>query len=384
MGDDQHPRSEVIALRRVFLAAILCVTACAGHEPERTPHAPRPTPTVAPSSATPATHPRFVVHVVDVGTGLAVLVRGADFALVYDGGSNDDLALGDKNRFVAYLAAVAPDLARLDHVILSHPHRDHVELLSDVVLRYKPRDVWDSGAVNDICGYRRFLGAVESTAASYHSGTTGPVDFKRSLCDEKLSPVVHLQRGTPLSEGVAVPLGEHATMTFLHVDPAVHEGNYNENSLVTLLDLDGERVLLMGDAEAGGREDPAKPPTKSSVEGYLLAHHAALLRADVLVVGHHGSRTSSRKRFLDAVAPKISVISAGPMKYGTVTLPDADIVSELRAVSRVYRTDDDDAACATNPHKIGPDADGFPGGCSNVVITLHAGSASAEYTHSFD
>ncbi|MGH9256676.1 MAG: hypothetical protein ACRD3C_19120 [Vicinamibacterales bacterium] len=43
------------------------------------------------------------MDVVDVGTGLGILVRGPDFTLVYDGGSNDDLARGPSNRMLAYL-----------------------------------------------------------------------------------------------------------------------------------------------------------------------------------------------------------------------------------------------------------------------------------------
>lgn len=49
------------------------------------------------------------VHFVDVGTGLATFVEGPDFTLVYDGGSNDDLALGSRNRFLAHLRKVRRD-----------------------------------------------------------------------------------------------------------------------------------------------------------------------------------------------------------------------------------------------------------------------------------
>ena len=45
----------------------------------------------------------FEIHAIDVGTGLSILVRGTDFALLYDAGSNDDLARGDDNRTIAYL-----------------------------------------------------------------------------------------------------------------------------------------------------------------------------------------------------------------------------------------------------------------------------------------
>ena len=95
----------------------------------------------------------FTIDVVDVGTGLGIFVRGPDFALVYDGGSNDDFARGSANRFLSFLKSQYPDLTVIDHMILSHPHRDHVELLPDVIAAYQVRNFWDSGAVNDICGY---------------------------------------------------------------------------------------------------------------------------------------------------------------------------------------------------------------------------------------
>jgi len=100
---------------------------------------------VIPSGNPPApaaAGPTFTIDVVDVGTGLAVLVRGADFTLVYDAGSNDDLARGPGNRMLAYMKDVVPTLTIIDHVILSHPHRDHVELLPDLFAAYQVRQVW--------------------------------------------------------------------------------------------------------------------------------------------------------------------------------------------------------------------------------------------------
>jgi beta-lactamase superfamily II metal-dependent hydrolase len=77
----------------------------------------------------------YKVHVIDVGTGLAVFVEGRDFALLYDAGSQDDLHGGDENRIVAYIEAVRPGLARVDHLILSHPHKDHLQLMPDIFRR---------------------------------------------------------------------------------------------------------------------------------------------------------------------------------------------------------------------------------------------------------
>jgi competence protein ComEC len=332
-----------------------------------------------------AERPSFVVHVADVGTGLGVFVEGEDFALVYDAGSNDDLGTGEKNRFVAYLRHVKPSLKRIDHVLLSHPHRDHVELLADVLSTYEVANVWDSGAINSICGYRRFVQAVaEEPGVAYHTGVNGAglhvIDFGKEECPQKLPATVRVQHAAGITEGVPVQLGRGATMTILHVDGTTHSGDkFNENSLVTVLDLDGTKVLFMGDAEAGGREDPANAPKEKSIEGYVLAKYRTQIDADVLVAGHHGSMSSSRKAFVDAVSPKVSVISSGPTKYQSVVLPDPVIRDELSAVSTLLATDKNDATCGSNAHKIGPVSDGRAGGCDNVQIKIHAGQMQADY-----
>src|SRR5207344_2486619 len=88
----------------------------------------------------------------------------------------------------------------------------------------------------------------------------------------------------------SMPLGQGASMTILHADGA-SSVEPNANSLVVRLDLGSTAVLLMGDAEAGNRADPSTPPASGSVEAELLACCIADLAAQVLVVGHHGSKT---------------------------------------------------------------------------------------------
>jgi competence protein ComEC len=137
----------------------------------------------------------------------------------------------------------------------------------------------------------------------------------------------------------------------------------------------------MGDAEGGDRQPPWVPPSVGSIEATLLECCAADIISDVLVVGHHGSLTSSRRIFLNATGATTFVISSGPARYGSVTLPDRDTVTELETRGAVWRTDRDDAACALNPEKTGPDADGKAGGCSHVVIRIPiAGDAEVEYS----
>lgn len=310
----------------------------------------------------------FKVHVIDVGTGLAVFVEGKDFALLYDAGSQDDLAQGPNNRVVAYIRAVRPDLKRLDHVILSHPHKDHQELMPDVFDAFQVANVWESGRVKQTAGYCKFLKKVVAEGAIYHdaiaSNATRTVTFSGSSC----KGAVTVTEG-PMMTAAPVVLGVQAQMNLLYRD-AQNYADPNGNSVVTRLDLGDKRILLAGDAEGGEREPPSTAPKANSIEARLLACCKPELAADVLVVGHHGSLTSSRNAFIDAVGAKVFVISSGPHQYGSVTLPDREIVSALEARGQVYRTDIKDDDCGADPAKPGPDADESPGGCSNVLITI--------------
>jgi competence protein ComEC len=321
---------------------------------------------------------KFKVHVIDVGTGLAIFVEGQDFALLYDAGSQDDLHDGEENRVVAYIRAARPDLRRLDHVILSHPHKDHLQLMPGVFAGYEVGHVWDSGRVNKTDGYCHFLtAAMAEPGARYHdaiaSNATRTVTFTgRGGCTGAVAV-----RQAEMMDARPVDLGRGARMHFLFRDAHPYS-DPNENSVVVRLDLGSRRILLTGDAEGGEREQPSTPPSPRSVEAKLLACCKADLRSDVLVVGHHGSLTSSRRAFLDAVGASIYAISSGPYPYHRVRLPDGEIVTELESRGQLFRTDrsdsfrieDDDRSCELNPRKIGPDADETPGGCDNILIMI--------------
>ena len=319
--------------------------------------------------------PQYFLHLIDVGTGLAVFVEGPGFTLLYDGGSNDDTARGNRNRLTAYLRHVRPQLTSIDHLILSHPHRDHVELLPDVLASYSVANVWDSGRTNPICAYRAFLRAVRDRNSAYHDahGQLGAhiVPLEQKQCYGQLEPAqtVVIQHAAPIQSLQPIALGPGATLTFLHAD-ATEQHSFNENSLVAMLELGRSRVLLMGDAEAGGRRPPNILPSPTSVEGKLISCCAPNLRADILVAGHHGSKTSSRTAFLDRAGAYVFLVSAGPTKYASVTLPDQEVIDEFAQRGTIYRTDSDDQSCRINPAKIGTDNDNQPGGCENVLVSI--------------
>ena len=110
----------------------------------------------------------------------------------------------------------------------------------------------------------------------------------------------------------------------LHFLQTKEYDNENDNSNVIYTKLDGYKFMFMGDA---GVEKE-----KEILEKYNLSN------IDVLKVGHHGSKTSSDKNFIDEIDPKYSVISVDKNnRYGH---PNKEVLNDLKQ-SKVYRTDQD-------------------------------------------
>ena len=100
--------------------------------------------------------------------------------------------------------------------------------------------------------------------------------------------------------------------------------NENDNSNVIITELDGYKFMFMGDASV--------TTEKEILDKYNLSD------IDVLKVGHHGSKTSSSKYFIDAINPKYSVISVGRNnRYGH---PNKEVLDNLYN-SKIYRTNQD-------------------------------------------
>ncbi len=100
--------------------------------------------------------------------------------------------------------------------------------------------------------------------------------------------------------------------------------NENDNSNVIYTELNNYKFLFMGDAGVEVEED--------LIEKYNLRN------IDVLKVGHHGSKTSSSKEFVDNIVPKYSIISVGKNnRYGH---PNKEVLNNLEN-SKIYRTDQD-------------------------------------------
>jgi competence protein ComEC len=236
------------------------------------------------------------IHMIDVGQGDAIALRTSQGRWVlFDAGR--DWTNGDAGRrdVVPYIAARG---GTLEGFVLSHPHSDHVGGAASTIRALKPRWYVDPGFVGASGSYRRSLLAAKDGQARWRRVRPG---------DSVL-----------VDEAVITWLAPDSTWAASLHDP-------NDASTVARLRIGEFTMLLTGDAEA-------------PEERWLLANQRAMLDTDVLKVAHHGSNTSSTAEFLDAVTPRLALVSVGTANV--YRHPSASVIASLtRRRALVMRTD---------------------------------------------
>lgn len=231
----------------------------------------------------------LTVHFFDVGQGDGALVQSP-------GGANVLIDGGPETQDVAVKLA-SLGVHRLDVVVATHPHKDHVAGLPAVLARFPVGMVLDPGCFGDSPFY---------------------ADFLRAVRDEGI-PVRHP------GPGEVVRVGDLRLET-LGPDRCYHGTNSdpNNDSLVLRVAQGDAAVLFPGDAEEPAQER-------------VLDTQPAELAADVLKVPHHGGDTSLPE-FLLAIRATVAIVSVGqPNPYGH---PSPNVIAELGADGmKVYRTD---------------------------------------------
>ncbi len=247
-----------------------------------------------------------------VGQGDAAVLRtGGGRWLVFDGGP----AWGDWN---AGSMIVLPFLrrngaVRVELAVLSHPDLDHLGGLKGLLPAIPVERMLDSGDPVPSESYADFLQAVDATGVQWIPVAAGDRFRLDGVTLTVLGPVHSTER----------PGGGKGT----------GDSGANATSLSFRLAIGGFRYLNTGDATA--HEESA----------LLTAWPRDSLRADLLKIGHHGSRTSTSRAFLDSVAPEIAVISVGARNlYGH---PHPDVLARIReaGVERLWRTDRHGSLC---------------------------------------
>ena len=240
---------------------------------------------------------RPTVTILDVGQGDAILVEGSNGGrLLVDGGPDPDRLLVELDR------RIPPWDRRLDAVVLSHPHEDHVAGLALLLERYRIGRTFEPGMLGPGPGYAAWAAELAGRPTPNRLLAAGDHLTVDDIELEVLWPVAGSVPRTPPDTGTGI----------------------NNVSIVFLGAVAGRRFLLTGDVEQ--EVDPE------------LLHRIG--RVDLLKIAHHGSRTASTDAFLDAVDPTIAVASAGAGNpYGH---PSPATLARIEARgARVFRTDRD-------------------------------------------
>lgn len=239
------------------------------------------------------------IHYINVGQGDSILIQQGEQNMLIDAGTN-----ASTETLVAYLKA--QNIKKLDYLILTHPHEDHIGGADAVI------NTFSIGTV--------YMPKVTQTTKTYK-------DVVNAMNSKSL-------KATQPKVGTNFNLGDASCMILGPID--TDSENMNTYSIVMKLTFGNNKFLFTGDAEVSNEKDMIK-------KGLDLS-------ADVLKLGHHGSSTSTSQEFLDKVNPSYAVVSCGIQNdYGH---PHKEVMASLQSKKVVvYRTDQSGTIVCTSDGK---------------------------------
>lgn len=236
------------------------------------------------------------IFFIDVGQGDSTLIITPDKKTVLiDGGGSDSFDVG-KKVLLPYL--LDRRILKIDYVLISHFDTDHCGGILTIMEKVKVKNIIISEQAEHSENYER---------------------FKKLMIHKKI-------RLIEVKKGDKIKIGRYSEFKILFpTSRLLSENPLNNNSIVAQFNYNNFKMLFTGDIE-------------KLTEQQILKAEKAEIRADILKVAHHGSKTSSIPEFIKAVKPKIALIGVG--KNNTFGHPNQQTIKNLENIKcRIYRTD---------------------------------------------
>lgn len=236
------------------------------------------------------------IFFIDVGQGDSTLIITPDKKTVLiDGGGSDSFDVGEKV-LLPYL--LDRRILKVDYVLISHFDTDHCGGILTIMEKVKVKNIIISEQAEHSENYER---------------------FKKLMIHKKI-------RLIEVKKGDKIKIGRYSEFKILFpTSRLLSENPLNNNSIVAQFNYNNFKMLFTGDIE-------------KLAEQQILKTEKAEIRADILKVAHHGSKTSSIPEFIKAVRPRIALIGVG--KNNTFGHPNQQTIKNLENIKcRIYRTD---------------------------------------------
>lgn len=233
---------------------------------------------------------QMIIHYIDVGQGDCILIQANNRNLLIDSGPSSN-----RKDLLEYLEKL--NIKKLDYIIATHPHEDHIGNMDTIIKRYNIGSFYSPKVITSSNTFESMISA---------------------LVDKNLKINV-------LKKGVkGIDLGKNVEIQVFSPLENISSDNLNDYSPIIKITFVNNSFLFTGDAEV-------------STESIVLSENNNL-NCDILKVGHHGSSTSTSSNFLTSVNPSVAIIPVG--KNNSYGHPTPEVLSLLDSYNiRTFRTD---------------------------------------------
>ncbi len=291
--------------------------------------------TVGPSTSQPTESPKNLssnysnsqldVYFFDVGQADCILLMTDNKVMLVDtgnaGDASTDFKVKDKINVSHELNRLG--IEKIDVLVATHPHEDHMGSMYKIIDLFDIKDVYANSILPEseqANYYKRFVASLENSNAHFIVPTTLTEKEIKEKVDEYNKDLPNDEKVVYNSKdyirvGDKIEFG-NCDVTMLAPNSAKYSDT-NDYSIVLMVEFEDVKLLLTGDAGKLAENEILQYASNNNFD----------LKADILKVGHHGSRTASTENFISAVQPNVAIIMVEEgNSYG---LPDEDVLERL-------------------------------------------------------